>query len=61
VIRKAVIRTACKQAIDQRLDTDEGDLSELLLEKRGEDAKIVAKLYCAPLCPATKAAANDEL
>eukprot|EP00277_Geminigera_cryophila_P002347 CAMPEP_0179426154 /NCGR_PEP_ID=MMETSP0799-20121207/12577_1 /TAXON_ID=46947 /ORGANISM="Geminigera cryophila, Strain CCMP2564" /LENGTH=450 /DNA_ID=CAMNT_0021200867 /DNA_START=50 /DNA_END=1402 /DNA_ORIENTATION=- len=60
VVRKAVIRTACKQAIDQRLDTDEGDLSELLLENRKGDAKQAAKLYCTPLCHSNKAA-NDEL
>jgi len=43
-----------------RLDTDEGDLSELLLENRKGDAKQAAKLYCTPLCHSNKAA-NDEL
>ena len=60
VMKQAIIRTACKQAIDQRLDTDDGDLSELLLEKRGEDAKVAARAYCAPVCAAGKTG-PDEL
>ena len=59
VMRRAIVRNACKIAIDQRLDTEEGDLSELLLEARGEDPKVVAKSYCAPFCKAK--GTSDEL
>jgi len=59
VMRQAIIRTACKSAIDQRLDTEEGDLAELLLEKRQEAAKSVASAYCQPVC--RRQGPSDEL
>jgi hypothetical protein len=35
-----------------RLDTEDGDLSQLLLETRSGDAKAASKQYCQPLCAA---------
>ena len=40
------------------MDTEEGDLSELLLEKRDEPAKSSAELYCKPFC---RQAGKEEL
>ena len=42
-----------------RLDTEEGDLAELLLEKRQEAAKSVASAYCQPVC--RRQGPSDEL
>ena len=64
VMRGAVIRAACKRAVDERLDTEEGDLADLFLQERGQDAKALAQLYCKPVCAevhATKKGAADEL
>jgi len=59
VMRQAIIRTACKSAIDHRLDTEDGDLSELLLEKIEEPAKNAANTYCQPVCGRQRP--SDEL
>ena len=64
VMRGAVIRAACKRAVDERLDTEEGDLADLFLQERGQDAKALAQLYCKPVCAevhATKTGAAEEL
>ena len=59
VMRQAIIRTACKSAIDHRLDTEDGDLSELLLEKIEEPGKNAANTYCQPVCGRQRP--SDEL
>ena len=45
--------------LPNRLDTEEGDLSELLLEKREEPAKSAAAAYCQPVC--RRQGPSDEL